>query len=113
MPAKILKARPEGVDYVIQIHLDTARTVQPMKPMTDPLGDPLTDARGAKLMVEDGPPVPDPAWVSETRFGLDLSPDYCVQEARRLARAALDQRTAAGEPDLQAAHGDEGKEITL
>jgi len=83
MPAKILKARPEGEEFVIQIRLDTAKTTE-----------------GGE---------PDPDFVHETRWMLSLDPEKCLSEALLLAKARL----AALCPPQGDPHPHEGSEILL
>jgi hypothetical protein len=125
MSAKILKARQEGSDYVVAIHLDTSKWVQPTRTVRTQVGDQIVEQE-----VPDGEPAPDPAWVQETRWGLArqrdgtfdwerdangavlFGPDRALEEATRLALAELKRRLPP-EADAGSAHPQEGHEIAL
>lgn len=84
MPAKILKARAEGSQFVIQIHLDDTWMLYPLKE--------AVDEQGNAVRVRAGDPYPDPAWVVEYAWGLDQAPETSLRESTLLAAGELARR---------------------
>jgi hypothetical protein len=115
LAAKILKARQEGNEFKVVIHLDTSRVIQPTQEERQ--------EDGSVLLVPDGDPVPDPAWVHESSWAVVLPGDpdparqaareaSALREAKLLAAEAL-TRLQKASPVAAPVSQDEGAEFTL
>jgi hypothetical protein len=101
MPAKILKARTEGDQFVVAIHLDSAKVLWDLEERID--------AAGSPVQVRAGGPYPDPAWVIERVWGADVPQDQAIRETALLAADELLRRAPPAGP----AHEKEGATLDL
>jgi hypothetical protein len=90
MPAKILKARSEGDQFVVAIHLDEARVLYDLEERID--------AAGSPVQVRTGGPYPDPAWVIERVWGADVNEEQAIRETALLAADELARRAPKESP---------------
>jgi len=101
MPARILKAREEGGQFVVAIWLDDAHVVYPLVEGIDDDGRPVTRPSAE--------PSPDPEWVFQREWVLDQDPETSVRETVLLAAQELERRR----PPESVPHGAEGRVLDL
>ena len=98
MAAQILRAEEIDGQFVVVVWLDTGKVVYETAEVT------LVDGTRARARV--GPGRPDPEWVHEERWGLDVNPAHAVDQTLQNAKFKLEETARAkGEPIRHALSG--------